>query len=529
MIGTSTIYSARQPNNNQSLIIVNSVILTDSLVPVKRPHFRIEDHQLFFLISRRPAMCLDDTDVELWGQIDGSKSVGFLKERFKDAESRVTRLWGAGVIELVRADFPTKRRKILVIEPHMDDAVLSIGGWMLKHCEKSEFTVVSFVGVSNFTSYQKVGREYYDTAGISELRRTESELVMRAVGGRHRCLDFHDCPLRMHPQRWSAEWYQQHRRAVAAYINHSPSEQDRRLWTAGIKEVIEEEGAEEIWFPLGIGTSTDHQLAREASLNALSELDVLGRGIKVVAYEDVPYSSKYPQHGAAIVKALENQGASLSKIVHDVSEVFADKLRLISVFGSQFKPEYMDPRVRASAALASCGDGYLGEVHYEVSCIPSRFRFEEMWFGSDRVERLSKRLSLWYPRNRSARRIRILCPIGVGFWLQEMGYLLEKFPDSLIEVYLTEDALAESKSLVSEQLKVIPVRGMAVGWIKRLLVCAITPRVPTITLTSYRLELPEFTLEFARLIANWILVANMDQLVRALHSALDHRDLNHDA
>ena len=338
----------------------------DMLVPVKRPHFRIEDNELFFLISRRPSARLDDADVELWERIDGSQKVASFKKWIRDAEERIMRLWQNGAIELVRADFPRQRRRVLVIEPHMDDAALSLGGWMLKHAGECEFTVVSFVGVSNFTSFQKIGREYYDTAEISKLRRCESEVAMRLVGGRHRCLEFRDCPLRMKPAGWSADWYRQHRRTVAAYINHSPSEQDRRQWVDRIKEVIEEEGAEEIWFPLGIGTSTDHQLTREASLTALAELDVLGRGVKVVAYEDVPYSSKYPRHGTAIVETLEKEGAALSRKVEDVTKVFSEKLRMIAVFGSQFKPQYMNSRVRASAELAATGAGGLGEVHYEI-------------------------------------------------------------------------------------------------------------------------------------------------------------------
>ena len=471
---------------------------------------------------------MDNSDVELWNRIDGKRTVGSLKEGIDDAETRVMRLWTSGVIELVRADFPTRRRKVLVIEPHMDDAVLSMGGWMLKHCDECEFIVISFVGVSNFTSYQKIGREYYDTAGISRLRRDESEVVMRSVGGSHRCLDFRDCPLRMRPENWSAEWYRQHRRAVAAYINHSPSGKDRRMWAAGIKQAIREEGADEIWFPLGIGTSTDHQLAREATLMALSELNVLGRGVKLVAYEDVPYSSNYPRHGAAIVDALKKEGASLARKVEDVTEVFEHKLRMVAVFGSQFKPEYMDPRVRASALFASPGAGRLGEVRHEIARLSDRIPFENMWYGAGRVERLAKRLRAWYPRNRGARRIRILCPIGVGFWHWEMGYLLEKFPDAEIEVHMTEDAVAETATLENERLNVVPVRCMAAGWTKRLLSCAMNPRVPTIALTSYRFELPEFAVELVRGAANTILAANMDQLVRGIESALHHSQSGHE-
>lgn len=57
--------------------------------------------------------------------------------------------------------------------------------WAMR--DEAKFTLVSVAARSNFTSYYFLDREYFDADAITELRRQESALVMRLLGGRTRC------------------------------------------------------------------------------------------------------------------------------------------------------------------------------------------------------------------------------------------------------------------------------------------------------------------------------------------------------
>src|SRR6478736_5671512 len=104
-------------------------------IPVKRPHFTLRDEGLVFLISRRPFASLEAGDRALWNHIDGVATIGQLRGVAADADVRLERLATLGVCDLVEPRFPANRRRVLVIEPHMDDAVLSVGGemWARRH------------------------------------------------------------------------------------------------------------------------------------------------------------------------------------------------------------------------------------------------------------------------------------------------------------------------------------------------------------------------------------------------------------
>ena len=116
----------------------------------------------------------------------------------------------------------------------MDDAVLSVGGLMWALRNTCEFTVVSIAGHSNFTSYYMLDREFFNVARVSALRKAESELVMRLLGGRHVILEEYDAPLRCQPGNWTLDWYRRHRRSIIAYIHHCSPENEISNWTATV-------------------------------------------------------------------------------------------------------------------------------------------------------------------------------------------------------------------------------------------------------------------------------------------------------
>ena len=180
-----------------------SVPLPASHVPIRRPQFHLRDGALYFLISRRPATELDPAERTLWEALDGETTIERLRALFPDADRALRRFLDLGLCTLVESSFPADRRRVVVFEPHVDDAVLSVGGTMWARRHQCEFLLVTVAGRSNFTSYYYMDRDYFDVARVSALRRAEADLFVRSLGGRHLALAETEAPLRYRDGNWT--------------------------------------------------------------------------------------------------------------------------------------------------------------------------------------------------------------------------------------------------------------------------------------------------------------------------------------
>jgi LmbE family N-acetylglucosaminyl deacetylase len=485
-------------------------------IPLKRPHFQLKNGQLYFLISKRPYVKFDTVDAELWNAIDGAKTISVISEIFPHAGESLGKFLQLEIIEIVSDCWPVDRKRVLVIEPHMDDAVLSVGGLMWKNRECCEFTVASVAGRSNFTSYHKISRDYFDVDVVTALRRAESELVMRVLGGKHLVLDGLDAPLRYQPGNWNLGWFKKNRRSISAFINHSATDGEIDTCAVWVERLLMETDAVEVWIPLGVGTSADHETTRNACLLALMRLVETGRNFEVFLYQDVPYAMNFPLHTNQILEALISSGAEVERQVSDVTTAMPAKLRLISIFASQFKMSYMRPKVEVTARLASGSDGRLCELFMRMYKMPQSTDRFKLYSGWSDVLGIQKRLMKWLPKNRGVKRITILCPMGVGRWKENMSVMLRIFPNANFEIHLTEDACDETYRFISSRITVLAVRGLALAWILRLLKLFIWPSHPMIVLTGtrYRSMIPMVRTMFG--ISKPLPATTMDHFIQAL-------------
>lgn len=364
----------------------------------------------------------------------------------------------------------------------MDDAILSVGGLMWSLREACEFTLVTAGGRSNFTSYHMMERDFFDVQHVSALRSAESALVMRLLGGRHLDLGLSEAPLRYQDGNWSLDWFKRHRKIIGGFIGHSGFEDEIDVWACAIERVLLESQAEEIWMPLGIGGHADHELSRNACLRVLSRQPLLATQKAVYLYQDVPYANALPLHTQQIVHALTDRGARLEQRLEDVSDAFEAKLRLLSIYGSQFKMSYMTPKVEAAARHASLGGDRQFECLYRVLRSPGLVDPFQVYSGRQVVEELTAHLAPWYSRNRLAQRVRILAPVPVGRWREDLEFLLEMFPNATLEFHVAAHNLAETERLVSPRIEVRPVQGEARDWLLRLLKLAVSQPCPTVVL-----------------------------------------------
>ena len=217
-----------------------SVLPSDAVV-VRRPHFRLQEDSLFFLISKRPFAVLTPAEQNLWNALEKEATVGELEARLGAPAGENIRSLLALDVAVVLTPAPSgKRRRVMVIEPHMDDAALSIGGVMLQRRAECEFLLVTVATQSVASSYRGINRDFFDIQTISNLRKAESEIVARMVWGRHISLGLVEATLRYYPQKWTLAWFQRHEQAVWAYLEHAAGRGELELWTTAIAKAIED-------------------------------------------------------------------------------------------------------------------------------------------------------------------------------------------------------------------------------------------------------------------------------------------------
>ncbi|MGB3797804.1 MAG: PIG-L family deacetylase [Alteraurantiacibacter sp.] len=496
----------------------------DHLVPLQRPHFELRDGKLYFLISTRPHVELDGAGSKLWNAIDGKTTVSQLEQQAAGSRDRLRDLWQREAIELVEAEFPEARKQALVVEPHMDDAVLSIGGLMWDRRRNTRFTVLTVQSVSNYTSYHKIDRQYFDVEEVSELRRQESELSLAHVGGSLMTMGELDAALRFEPGNWSVDWFKANKKSITAYINHSSPTGHVEQLAQTLADIFRQSDATELYFNIGIGRAADHEATRNACLLALQENPDLFAKFKVFLYQDVPYQVEFPDHAARLVETLNAAGCTLEAVTQDIESAMPHKLRMVSAFGSQFKANHMGPRVVATALQTAQGTSHdHAETYYRLNSLPANRLDEQLYSASDHIENLAKRLPKWLRAARKASLIQIISPVGIGHWERDMAVLLNAFPNADFRVYLPPAAIAETARLTSDRISVESVSGGGSAWGKLLIRQALGGRGPIVMTTSFKLAklapLAQTTLFFAKVLP----VGSVDNLVSALSRMQSHR------
>ncbi|HEY1556892.1 MAG TPA: PIG-L family deacetylase [Kofleriaceae bacterium] len=164
--------------------------------------------------------------------------------------------------------------ELVVVSPHLDDAVLSLGGTIGREAAAGRrVTVLScFTAGPPLESIPPAQRVFGDYS----VRRAEDERALAALGAEHRWLDL--------PERiWRKPSL-----ARTLHVFRTPPAMDDfaqlRAIRAAIGELIER-GAE-LYVPLGVGHHVDHV---EVALAALREVLVRGAFERVRFYED-PYA-----------------------------------------------------------------------------------------------------------------------------------------------------------------------------------------------------------------------------------------------
>ena len=455
-----------------------------SYVPQVRPHIRRREGKLFFMISARPLLDICPEAIPLYISIDGRRTVEELEKMHPGACDQLLRWYHAEIIELLPPISSPTHPHLVVIEPHMDDAALSVGGRLLHRRGRCRITILSVVKWSNFTSYLLLKRSIVNVNDVTDLRLRESALVARFLGAEHCCLDWSDAPIRFWPaQSWSLTTVEKFKADPHTFVKLFPSSKQVALLAQQLAEALGSLAPDELWIPMGLGDHIDHRTTRSACLLALADARDRLSSVPVSMYEDLPYASN-SGHAAQITDALTKSGASLIRLTEDVTDVFEEKLRAVSIYGSQFKLSYMGPVLRKLGKAEADAAGSFGEAYHRLEghrSLPREVLLSREVRGLEKLHNDARALMLKRSRNR---RLTVMAlPSGqLGQWNILKESLLTALPDTDFLVYVSEDAAWQAPAERSDKLKVEIIREGRMRWLGVLFHELLRFRTPTVVL-----------------------------------------------
>jgi len=458
----------------------------NEFVPQLRPHNIRRGHHLYFMISRRPFLELSSDDISLYDGIDGQLTVADLERVYPGARDRLLKWHDAFVLELIAPLPQPKSPHLVVIEPHMDDAAISVGGRLLHRRGRQRITVISVVKWTNFTSYLSLNRAFLNVTDITKLRLQESALAARLLGAETCCLDWPDAPLRFWPaERWSERTVDRYTAEPANFVDLLPNPKDVTGLAEQLARLLVPLAPDELWIPMGLGDHVDHRTTRSACLMMLAEARGRFSNLPVIMYEDLPYAVE-SKHSAQIQAALASAGTRFIPGREDITDVFRQKMRLVSIYASQFKLSYMEPLLRKLAERETGVPGMFAEAYHQLvgeRKLPLESQLSPEASGLATLKREVRGL----PRERTILgRLTVLAlPSGhLGRWETDSKTLAEAFPNAQRQFYVSEKVVWQAHSHCQEQPGVRIVRGGRLGCVGAILRQFLDFRTPTVVLSA---------------------------------------------
>ncbi len=389
------------------------------------------------------------------------------------------------------------------------------------------FVVATMASRSNHTLYHELGEDYFDVGEVTEIRRRESELFTRMIGGDHLSVGLTDAALRYRDSNWTLDFFRRHHMSVRASTSRVADDQEAKLWSEAVRGLLTDIPSEEVWIPLG-GPHADHMLTIDACCEVFQSHPSLVAGRTLRVYQDVPYFSTYSRRMNDAIEAWRAAGVKMERELIAIDEAFEQKLRLASVYASQ-NIVAMRGDIEASAS-AYGPEVSRAEILWTLRGLPRDFRpsaiMSMKMTGPERQEAVAE----WVSNNKDAAVVRVLLLTPTGRWAADLEVLCDAFPRTRFDVYVAPAAAAEVNDTLSDRVTVRRViRGM-LGWILLSLRFAFSMKPsPTVFFVGDR------RLREARFLSKlWaasdpLVIASMDSLVNALRMQRRSCSLGKDA
>ena len=445
----------------------------------RRPHFNLVGDCLFFMASTRPFRCLSALEVEIWQELAYTPTVTDLVNRHsEDAILIIETFLKEEICERVERWDAKGRRRVIVVEPHADDAALSVGGTLWKRRAECYFIVATVASRSNFTSYYTLGRDYFNVDQVMTVRNDESKLFAAMIGGEHVELGMTDAVLRYDDSNWTLDFFKRHRIPISISTSRDPTSVERLRWTATISKFLAETPSEEIWMPLG-SPHTDHALTLNSCIDAILLAPEKFKDRVIRIYQDVPYAARFPEFTPNMLSALRQAGFQLVLDEASIGAVFEQKLRLISLYASQFKLKALRADIEGSAAGSGPTTDAV-ERFWTIERMPTIPLSNVITPTSTGRLNNSEVAVDWIIRNKQSQKIRILLLVPSGQWRSDLALLCEAFPGAHFDLYVGPEAEAEVACVTSERVTVKSVKKGSKAWVAVAIKLACLQPAPTL-------------------------------------------------
>ncbi|MDO6525356.1 PIG-L family deacetylase [Motilimonas sp. 1_MG-2023] len=300
------------------------------------PSFALYGNDVFFNLggahrSSTPTLTLNASEVSLFQRLAAQPCLASLLLEFPQATDLLCQWWQRELVFFYLPIPAEQQEHIVVLEPHVDDAALSVGGSLLKLQHAKKITILTNAFHSNYTCYHEKTTD--DTEFVTQRRAAEGALAAAILGGRHEHLDQLDKPL-----RWT--------KGNGQDLLHP--QQLRELAQVMAQKILALEPTE-LWIPLASGSHSDHHNTRNAAILMLQLYADDFANCRVSIYEDQPYVYDFGPAMRDFLLAQVCQTTRPIQVIENIDSVMAKKQRLVSIFSSQFKPSFMLPSIIAAA------------------------------------------------------------------------------------------------------------------------------------------------------------------------------------
>ena len=236
--------------------------------------------------------------------------------------------------------YRTEGIRHVVISPHLDDAVISMGGTIVELIGQSKdlMVVTVFAGKPESTVQTNLVRQLNELGGLMDdavqTRIAEDIEVMDYLGAKSAHLDFLDCIYRTDNNR-----NPQYPTVEDIFDTRTSERQLELEICSSLRSLNCWEGAAAVYTCLGIGDHIDHRTVRRAT-EALFEASNGHMQTTLYYYEDLPYALK-AQSSASKKRAI----AELQMRLNYISDVaWRRKMIMTELYRSQMRLLWGDSR-----------------------------------------------------------------------------------------------------------------------------------------------------------------------------------------
>jgi LmbE family N-acetylglucosaminyl deacetylase len=352
---------------------------------------------------------------------------------------------------------------IVVIEPHMDDAALSVGGLLLLRRGQARVTILSVTKYSNYTKELMHGDGSTNEQEVTRRRCEETARAASLLGAEHRTMEERDATLRfLPPEAWARHARKRLLSSFKAWTTFGSSREELSSLASRIRDAVIALEPDELWVPLGVGWNIDHLRTRDACLAMIAQ-EPQTACPRVLLYEDGAYISRCRGHAAQIVRAFSRAGWTLTRRTEEIGSVFEEKMRVVSVFESQLDSSATERAFRKAQRTA--GNGSLVEAVYELSPASRPPAPAELSYKWELLEDLRRRLGPWVEGRRDWKRIVVLGFSPFGRWEESMRLLLQVFHGATLTVFVSSRHAWETEHWQDERVQIRMVGPGFLPWL----------------------------------------------------------------